>query len=43
MKQYHPESALSPKEKLKRVAAVVGLNMPKEHQNNIDELMNKSS
>jgi len=30
MKRYHPESSLTAEEKLKRVAATVGLAMPKE-------------
>lgn len=30
MKRYHPESSLSAEEKLRRVAATVGLSMPKK-------------
>ena len=35
MKRYHPETALSAEEKLRRVAAVVGLAMPKDKSENI--------
>lgn len=33
MKKYHPESSLTAEEKLKRVAAKVGLSMPPEKAN----------
>lgn len=35
MQKYHPEAALSADEKLRRVAAVVGLAMPKDKSENI--------